>query len=691
MHADVGYRQGMHEVLAVIIKTLDTDALDTDSSPAVPDLIHQVLSRKYLEHDSYILFSRLMRKVKDWYDFNSTIPLRDSSSSSLAPDSIGFLPPQLTPNPPSTPNASFNLVPPIVDKCSEIFNVHLRSIDPELWSHLEELQIEPQIWGIRWLRLLFTREFSYDASLILWDAILAEDSCSLRLADFLCLSMLLRIRDCLLDSDYSSALQTILKYPMPADGEPRTELLIYQALLLSHCPNAETAAQIHQQNVDTGAIAGGLPGTRELESTSKAWAHTSTSHPTHHSQNRVVMGPNSPSNLRGFYQQPKTSHMSDEPGVTDLAKGVHDKAESYGINKTLFGAFSDFRKSYSASQRPVSSGASTSLRPNSASMVLTKSHTDFTAEQKAHYLHELKSGHMANRAIGSAIAVCVSSLEHVMQTAKEDSLDPSQALTLGALRHIRDVMLTGVSSGFDVNVMNPLIEFQANISLQQSPSSAVSARSRSHEPTMLPGATGAKQGTQNKSSPQLITPNSTEPSSCCSSPRNRRSTISHGRLPTNVSSPISPKRASVSPQSDRQNSSGLLPSLLPVPGAPSLFSRSSPVLQTKRDDLTPLGEKPSSIGEIPLHRIKPSPVLFPSLSPPLTGVSGHLWNDDQAQPSSGKVNHRDHSPSSTRMSFHGSNMGHTSYLQSHKIRLSKSDNPSGEPDPLGVLGLSNRS
>jgi hypothetical protein len=46
----------------------------------------------------------------------------------------------------------------------------------------------------RWLRLLFTREFSLPDALQLWDALFACDA-SLALAQWVCVAMLIRIRN----------------------------------------------------------------------------------------------------------------------------------------------------------------------------------------------------------------------------------------------------------------------------------------------------------------------------------------------------------------------------------------------------------------------------------------------------------------------------------------------------------------
>ena len=46
----------------------------------------------------------------------------------------------------------------------------------------------------RWIRLLFGREFEIHELLKLWDAIFAQDA-TLQIVDFICLAILLRMRD----------------------------------------------------------------------------------------------------------------------------------------------------------------------------------------------------------------------------------------------------------------------------------------------------------------------------------------------------------------------------------------------------------------------------------------------------------------------------------------------------------------
>jgi len=43
-----------------------------------------------------------------------------------------------------------------------------------LYNFLEKLKVEPQLYGLRWIRLLFGREFHFEDALCIWDAIFAD-------------------------------------------------------------------------------------------------------------------------------------------------------------------------------------------------------------------------------------------------------------------------------------------------------------------------------------------------------------------------------------------------------------------------------------------------------------------------------------------------------------------------------------
>ncbi|KAK5111012.1 hypothetical protein LTR62_005387 [Meristemomyces frigidus] len=207
LNQDVSYRQGMHELLAPILWVVDGDAIDLGQSSKAHGEdanVSIIFDAESVEHDAFALFSRVMQSAKSFYEG-------------------------------TTHQASEN---PIVQRSQKIFEGFLPLIDPELSSHLHRIDISPQIFLIRWIRLLFGREFPFEDVLTLWDALFANDA-TLELVDYIVLSMLLRLRWELLASDYNSALTLLLRYPIESTKNHAPQTLVYDALYLRTHPNPE--------------------------------------------------------------------------------------------------------------------------------------------------------------------------------------------------------------------------------------------------------------------------------------------------------------------------------------------------------------------------------------------------------------------------------------------------------------------
>ncbi|KAF9187738.1 hypothetical protein BGZ51_001123 [Haplosporangium sp. Z 767] len=220
---DVSYRQGMHELVAHILWVVSSESLDVLAEPGVSsdpilDVIKNVLDSTYVEHDTFILFSSLMTQAKPWYEFSDE----------------GFT--SRKPKPPAGKQT------PVIEWSQKIFH-HLERVDNELYLHLMSLEIQPQLFGIRWFRLLFSREFPMDDVLKIWDGIFAKDP-SLNICIFIGLALLLRIRDELLEEDFSGCLHKLMRYPSVKD----IHLFIPQALYLQKTPNAAGGQEIIKQN-----------------------------------------------------------------------------------------------------------------------------------------------------------------------------------------------------------------------------------------------------------------------------------------------------------------------------------------------------------------------------------------------------------------------------------------------------------
>ena len=159
LHPDVGYRQGMHELLAPILWVVHCDALESNEAREKQEsdlLMAEVLNRDYVEHDTFTLFCAVMQTAKSFYE------LGDSNA-------------------------------PIVERTQSIQDECLGSFDPELAIHLKVIEILPQIYLLRWIRLLFGREFGLKDTLIVWDLLFSENL-GASSVDMTCVAMLLRVR-----------------------------------------------------------------------------------------------------------------------------------------------------------------------------------------------------------------------------------------------------------------------------------------------------------------------------------------------------------------------------------------------------------------------------------------------------------------------------------------------------------------
>nr|XP_037858241.1 TBC1 domain family member 5 isoform X5 [Chlorocebus sabaeus]XP_037858242.1 TBC1 domain family member 5 isoform X5 [Chlorocebus sabaeus]XP_037858243.1 TBC1 domain family member 5 isoform X5 [Chlorocebus sabaeus] len=219
------YKQGMHELLAPVVFVLHCDHqafLHASESAQPSEEMKTLLNPEYLEHDAYIVlfyfifsavFSQLMETAEPWF---STFEHDGQKGKETLMTPIPFARPQ-----------DLGPTVAIVTKVNQIQDHLLKKHDIELYMHLNRLEIAPQIYGLRWVRLLFGREFPLQDLLVVWDALFA-DGLSLGLVDYIFIAMLLYIRDALISSNYQTCLGLLMHYPFIGD----VHSLILKALFL---------------------------------------------------------------------------------------------------------------------------------------------------------------------------------------------------------------------------------------------------------------------------------------------------------------------------------------------------------------------------------------------------------------------------------------------------------------------------
>ncbi|XP_017873844.1 PREDICTED: TBC1 domain family member 5 [Drosophila arizonae] len=205
-HPYMCYRQGMHEILAPIIFVVYSDHQSLlhykeIAKTDINEALLNVLDAAYLEADTYSIFSRLMSSVESYYRVTSiaSSPVELQSTSE-------------TPGADAEPQSEVE----VISQLNLIRDKILAKQDQHLHHYLLKMEIPLHIFGIRWLRLLFGREFMLLDLLLLWDAIFA-DSDRFDLPNYILVAMLVHIRDKLLLSDYTTSMTYLMRYPSHVD------------------------------------------------------------------------------------------------------------------------------------------------------------------------------------------------------------------------------------------------------------------------------------------------------------------------------------------------------------------------------------------------------------------------------------------------------------------------------------------
>ena len=204
----LSYKQGMHELLGTLLYVAHTDSqncLINHEGGYANETIATLIDREYLEHDVYLLFSALMKSIETWYQ-NDEILLIPEAPKNFMKQS--FSNGQINR---SSVSSSHQVSSVLGLKLKMISENIVKSYDLELFNHLEALQIAPQIYGIRWMRLLFGREFEFLDLLTVWDAIICDKN-PMSLVDYVFASMLITIRDTLVNGDYTDCLNNLMRH-----------------------------------------------------------------------------------------------------------------------------------------------------------------------------------------------------------------------------------------------------------------------------------------------------------------------------------------------------------------------------------------------------------------------------------------------------------------------------------------------
>ncbi len=208
IHKDVSYRQGMHEIAAPIFYTLERELEALQSKHASSPYAVCCNNDDSLEAHCYWMFEAVMKDI---------LPLYDP-----------------TPRKKGTENQ-----PQIVHFVTAMQEKFLKNFDPALCEHLDNNYVYPQVYGMRWSRLLFGREFpmTHTQSFRIWDYMFASLCTNTRennkqtgrygtyspimqeIGDVM-LAMMLNMRSELIAGDGNETLGLLMHYPTMPDVTP---------------------------------------------------------------------------------------------------------------------------------------------------------------------------------------------------------------------------------------------------------------------------------------------------------------------------------------------------------------------------------------------------------------------------------------------------------------------------------------
>jgi len=201
----ISYRQGMHELVAPCLYALEVELAAMPPTSALA----RGITTEALEAQSYWMFESMMKQMFVLYD-----PMPKKRAGENQPEIVHF-------------------VTALQDK-------HLHKIDQQLAQFLTDNYVYAQVYGMRWTRLLFGREFpmTHTLSFRVWDWLLAcafEDVAEARtkkrhrygdygrildmIGDF-ALGMIIFLREEILAGDENVALRLLMRYPPQTDVAP---------------------------------------------------------------------------------------------------------------------------------------------------------------------------------------------------------------------------------------------------------------------------------------------------------------------------------------------------------------------------------------------------------------------------------------------------------------------------------------
>ena len=200
-HKEISYRQGMNEILSIIINAMYPyygkspndkytpelfDKWAKNPAENAKDIYYFFLDENEFGNDVLILFENLMIKygLAKFFEDDS----KDKKKS-----------------------------PYFIKRIKHIIHKKLSVLDRAVFSHFQNQNLDYGMVFQRWFKCLFKREFPFNDTCTIWDYILAHEleknSGMLLYVDYIVLAMIEYVKNNLLSRDSNGIFETFLNYP----------------------------------------------------------------------------------------------------------------------------------------------------------------------------------------------------------------------------------------------------------------------------------------------------------------------------------------------------------------------------------------------------------------------------------------------------------------------------------------------
>ncbi|TYZ65232.1 hypothetical protein PybrP1_012328 [[Pythium] brassicae (nom. inval.)] len=194
---------------------------------AAARIVEEMTSSDFLEHDAFVLLEEVMVRMAGAYC--PELPARPAPAATLSSSSFVL--------------GSERASSPLYDQMNRIHTHILGRCDPPLARHLSALGVEPQMFALRWVRVLMSREFAMAHVWHVWDAIFALTPCDFSFVNLLCVAAVREFRaEILAAEDTTGALLCFrdISDRLDADRLVDNARELYEALMIAAAVEASS-------------------------------------------------------------------------------------------------------------------------------------------------------------------------------------------------------------------------------------------------------------------------------------------------------------------------------------------------------------------------------------------------------------------------------------------------------------------